>query len=898
MGARPVVVPLTEIVDVPAGMAALAAVDLAAFEWVVVTSANAADRLVAAHGPSLPGVAVARGRQARRRRTIGASCRLVPTEQRAEGLLAELPPPGAAGGQILVVQAVEAAPTLVRGLVERGWQVTAVAPYRSVPRRPGAGEQLAALAADVVLFASGSAARAWVAVFGTSTPPVVVAMGPQTAAAVTARRADGHRRRHGPLTRRPRRRRRTGAGQCAVASPRRKGERRAPVGGRGHSFGSRSTAVTPSASSAPGQRSGRRRCPGRGRPGRGQPGRAPDRHAAAAPVTLVDGPARTPAVSADGRLVVYAAAPATRGRPDQHDLAASTGCATRPPSSPPPVDGLRAGNSVRPAISADGCHVVAVTEIPYDLFRDDDTGARWDVYQLTLPSCGGTAGDWELVSSRPEDTFGSAAGDDADPEETPAISGSGTIVAYTRAFSPTTANDGVRAVAVVDRAVPLGQQGRTRAVAGTPAQAPAGTSRYHGQHQPAVSDDGRFVAFTSDADSAAAVPAWSAGAVAGQFADAQVYVWDRQAPDPGSAVVAVSAPSAGPANGDAGHAALSHDGRFVVFASTTTNLVAGAALPSCTSAPLAPSGAPVSEQPVGPEQPLAAGAVDIQTDTDAAAATAAADASPADDAAASALRSGGDPAVAAAPVPAVAVTTCPAQIYRVDRTDGSIDLVSRRPDVPGATPVAADLGGADPAITYDGSTVVFTTRSRNLFDDAQATPTFDATGGEVVVATVDSRHCWPACPSSPTAPPPPRSPSRQPGSAPMPARSCSRPAPRRRSTLPSPSPAASHAAVASLAPKLRMADVDVGTVAVGSPSGTWYVGVVNDGPTPFVPATITSSNPEFAVVGGTCQLGVVAGRRPVVPGARGDDASVGRAEARASWLSARPASGRRRSAAP
>ena len=33
-----------------------------------------------------------------------------------------------------------------------------------------------------MLFASGSAARAWVDVFGTTTPPVVVAIGPQTAA--------------------------------------------------------------------------------------------------------------------------------------------------------------------------------------------------------------------------------------------------------------------------------------------------------------------------------------------------------------------------------------------------------------------------------------------------------------------------------------------------------------------------------------------------------------------------------------------------------------------------------------------------------------------------------------------------------------------------------------------
>ena len=61
--------------------------------------------------------------------------------------------------------------------------MTAIQPYRSVARQPTAREQLAALSADVVLFAAGSAARAWVEIFGTTTPPIVVAMGPQTAAA-------------------------------------------------------------------------------------------------------------------------------------------------------------------------------------------------------------------------------------------------------------------------------------------------------------------------------------------------------------------------------------------------------------------------------------------------------------------------------------------------------------------------------------------------------------------------------------------------------------------------------------------------------------------------------------------------------------------------------------------
>jgi uroporphyrinogen-III synthase len=69
------------------------------------------------------------------------------------------------------------------GLSALGWQVTVVAPYRTTSTRPSAGVQLAALAADAVLFASGSAARAWVNVFGPSTPPIVVTMGPRTAAA-------------------------------------------------------------------------------------------------------------------------------------------------------------------------------------------------------------------------------------------------------------------------------------------------------------------------------------------------------------------------------------------------------------------------------------------------------------------------------------------------------------------------------------------------------------------------------------------------------------------------------------------------------------------------------------------------------------------------------------------
>jgi uroporphyrinogen-III synthase len=105
--------------------------------------------------------------------------RLVPAQQSAAGLLAEFPH---GTGSVLLVQAVDAEPTMADGLAAGGWEVTVVAPYRTVPALPSAGLQLAALSADAVLFASGSAVAAWVQVFGTSTPPIVVAIGPRTAA--------------------------------------------------------------------------------------------------------------------------------------------------------------------------------------------------------------------------------------------------------------------------------------------------------------------------------------------------------------------------------------------------------------------------------------------------------------------------------------------------------------------------------------------------------------------------------------------------------------------------------------------------------------------------------------------------------------------------------------------
>jgi uroporphyrinogen-III synthase len=173
-GAIPVVVPLVEQVVEPAAAAALRELRPEAFDWLVVTSPNGAEQYVTAQSTAPAGVAAVGATTASALLSGGVTATLVPAQQSAAGLLAEFP---SGSGRVLLVQAVDAEPTMADGLRDRGWQVTVSAPYRTVPARPDARLQLAALSADAVLL------RAWVAVFGTSTPPIAVAIGPQTAAA-------------------------------------------------------------------------------------------------------------------------------------------------------------------------------------------------------------------------------------------------------------------------------------------------------------------------------------------------------------------------------------------------------------------------------------------------------------------------------------------------------------------------------------------------------------------------------------------------------------------------------------------------------------------------------------------------------------------------------------------
>jgi uroporphyrinogen-III synthase len=180
-GADVVHVPLIEVADAPDGGRALAAAlaQVATFDWVVVTSRHGARRVgPAVRGTSVRTAAVGTATAAELEAASGRAVDLIPSRQIADALAAAFPP---GPWRVLVAQADLAPPTLADALRARGCDVVTCVAYSTRLRTPPAEEVQAALDADAVAFASGSAARAWAAAIGPRTPPVVAAIGPTTA---------------------------------------------------------------------------------------------------------------------------------------------------------------------------------------------------------------------------------------------------------------------------------------------------------------------------------------------------------------------------------------------------------------------------------------------------------------------------------------------------------------------------------------------------------------------------------------------------------------------------------------------------------------------------------------------------------------------------------------------
>lgn len=280
--------------------------------------------------------------------------------------------------------------------------------------------------------------------------------------------------------------------------------------------------------------------------------------------------AHEPSISADGRWIVFGGSSGERRSVFRTDRDTGT---TEELSIVP--NGVRSGDTVHPRLSADGCVVVAHTEIPFDLFRDDDRDERWDVYRLVLPECGGRANEWELVSADPRT---GVALDGIDVDSPPTLSSSGAVIAY--AHPDRRGPDDLMTISVVDVTVPPNEPGRVTPVAGTPVEAPNRAFLYRGARQPAISQNGRHLAFVADFTASDPLPGWADGPVLGGAATSQVYVWDRLATE--TRGVHLMSGRDGQRSAAGGEwPSISEDGRVVAFVSRDRALVA-AVLPDCT----------------------------------------------------------------------------------------------------------------------------------------------------------------------------------------------------------------------------------------------------------------------------------------------------------------------------
>ena len=188
-GADVVHVPLIETADPVDGGRELGEVldHIASFDWVVVTSPVGAERVmpsVCGHDVRIATVGTRTAEVATR--LTGRAVDVVPTRQLAVELVAAMPNAGDTPRLLLAV-ADRADPATATALADRGYDVTLVTAYRTLLRAPTAPQRRAALAADAVVFASGSAAASWVDAIGTDAPPTVVSIGPSTTAVATER---------------------------------------------------------------------------------------------------------------------------------------------------------------------------------------------------------------------------------------------------------------------------------------------------------------------------------------------------------------------------------------------------------------------------------------------------------------------------------------------------------------------------------------------------------------------------------------------------------------------------------------------------------------------------------------------------------------------------------------
>ncbi|MEM1333251.1 MAG: choice-of-anchor D domain-containing protein, partial [Actinomycetota bacterium] len=364
---------------------------------------------------------------------------------------------------------------------------------------------------------------------------------------------------------------------------------------------------------------------------------------------------------------------------------------------------------------------------------------------------------------------------------------------------------------------------RSRLADGLPLDLPDNPFTHTGMDQPSLSDDGRFLAFRSTATSNAAVPGWSTGPVEGAAATAQVYVWEIDDDDPFTAIRLVSTDVDGaPSTAGAADPALSRDGTVAVFTSADQRIVPEAVYPACEA-------------------------------------------------------------------------NCPEQVFAVDRDaegDGLIDgpgaervvLVSaliERDDL-GERVVAGTSSSSQPAVSGNGQLVAFTTKAANL-QLVQVPGVGSGPDGDLLLAHLERRTLerltvGPDDGVVPTAGVHARPDLSDTGrtvvfdsaaadrltgqvldvtDAEPDADAESDESAADAEDLDDTRLPGRRVVARSLPPQLSLPDADLGTTLVGLESDEWYVAVINDGPSSFLPAEVTISGSEFVVNpdASTCLLG-------------------------------------------
>ncbi len=134
LGAEPVEVATIAIADPADGGAGLRAAVRSAPDWIVVTSANGARRVLdALEDAEPPRFAVVGPMTASVLERAGVTPALIPPRFVAESLVDAFP---AGPGRVVVAQASSARDVVASGIRDKGWEVIAVEAYATVPVSP------------------------------------------------------------------------------------------------------------------------------------------------------------------------------------------------------------------------------------------------------------------------------------------------------------------------------------------------------------------------------------------------------------------------------------------------------------------------------------------------------------------------------------------------------------------------------------------------------------------------------------------------------------------------------------------------------------------------------------------------------------------------------------------